>query len=434
MSEKRSNSDHSTDQMPSTPKAELDVETLEREVPDEGLEAWATVAGGFIIYFTGLGYFNAYGVYQDFYVREYMANKTPSEIAWIGSCQIALQFILGLPVGKAFDAGYFHHLMIAGSIIYCFSLWMLSFAQPNQFYQVFLAQGVGLGIGLGLTFLPALSVAAHHFSRRRGLAMGIMTCGASIGGIIFPIMLNNLMVNRGFAAGVRASAGLITALMLLANVLMRPRYPKNRPETSAPFKTLLRDPPYMAFVISGIFIMLGLFYPIFYLQIFSIEHGINEKVSFYTISFINAGGVLGRLIPNFLADRVGSFNILIPVTFLTACSILALIGSIDVGGIIFISLLYGAMNAGYVSITPAVLADLSKSRSEVGLRMGVWFSFAAAAALAGQPISGALIRGNFIWSTVFAGLCVAIGGFILIVSRFLFVRRQVSGGGHVRRA
>lgn len=41
--------------MPSTPKAELDVETPEREVPDEGLEAWATVAGGFIIYFTGLG-------------------------------------------------------------------------------------------------------------------------------------------------------------------------------------------------------------------------------------------------------------------------------------------------------------------------------------------------------------------------------------------
>lgn len=64
------------------------------------------------------------------------------------------------------------------------------------------------------------------------------------------------------------------------------------------------------------------------------------------ISFINAGGVLGRLIPNFLADRVGSFNILIPVTFLTASSILALLGSIDVGGIIFISLLYGAMNAG----------------------------------------------------------------------------------------
>lgn len=36
---------------------------------------------------------------------------------------------------------------------------------------------LGMGIGLGLTFLPALSVAAHHFSRRRGLVMGIMTSG-----------------------------------------------------------------------------------------------------------------------------------------------------------------------------------------------------------------------------------------------------------------
>ncbi|KAJ7714082.1 major facilitator superfamily domain-containing protein [Mycena metata] len=433
MAKKMTISDHSSSQ-PSAhtqpvPKYKSNEKQTE-ELPDGGLQAWATVAGGFMLYVAGLGYFNAYGVYQDFYVRQFMTRYSPAEIAWIGSCQIAIQFVLGLPVGKLFDAGYFHHLMIVGSIIYCFSLWALSLAKPNQYYLIFLTQGVGMGIGLGLTFLPALAVTAHHFSRRRGLAMGIMTSGASIGGIIFPIMLNNLLFRHGFAIGVRATAALITALMLLANLLIRPRYRKNQPASKASLRIIINDLPYMIFVAAGVFIMLGIFYPIFYLQLYAIKQGIREKIAFDTITLINAGGVLGRVIPNFLADRVGSFNVIIPVIFLAAGCVLAMLAvALGSGGIIAVSLLYGIMNAGFVSISPALLAELSTDRSEIGIRMGLWFSFTAAAAMAGQPLSGALILGNFRWSTVFAGVCLCVGGSLSILSRLFFLRRRLRDGG-----
>ncbi|KAJ7902706.1 MFS general substrate transporter [Mycena olivaceomarginata] len=414
----------STGPAPDKTTSEASTERHAEQVSEGGLQAWATVAGGLLVYMAGLGYFNAYGVYQDFYVREFMTNNSPAEIAWIGSCQIALQFLLGLPVGKAFDAGYFHHLMIGGSLIYCFSLWMLSLAKPNQYYIVFLTQGVGLGIGLGLTFLPALGVAAHYFSRRRGLAIGIMTLGASIGGIIFPIMLNNLLFRRGFVVGVRASAALITILMLLANLLMRPRYPKNQPAARTSLSLILTDLPYMMFVLSGIFIMLGIFYPMFYLQLYAIKQGIREKIAFDTITLINAGGVVGRLAGSFLALRIGNFNVIIPVIFFAAASVLAmLVVALKPAGIIVISLLYGAMNAGFVSISPALLADLSNDRSEIGIRMGIWFTITAGAALGGQPLSGALILGDFQWSTVFAGLCLCTGGCLAILARFLFLRK-----------
>ncbi|KAJ6510425.1 major facilitator superfamily domain-containing protein [Mycena sanguinolenta] len=363
-----------TDQTTSEPKMNSTEKPAE-QLPDGGLQAWATVVGGFMVYMAGLGYFNAYGVYQDFYVREFMTESSPAKIAWIGSCQIALQFVLGLPVGKAFDAGYFHHLMIVGSIIYCFSLWMLSLAKPNQYYPVFLTQGVGLGVGLGLTFLPALGATAQHFSRRRGLAIGIMTTGASIGGIIFPQVLNNLLFHHGFVVGVRATAILITILMLLANLLMRPRYPPNQFISKISLRLILTDLPYMIFVFSGIFIMLGLFYPIFYLQLYAIKQGIPEKIAFDTITLINAGGFVGRLALSFLALRFSNFDVLIPIIFLAAACILAMLApGLKSGGIIVISLLYGAMNAGYVSISPALLADLSNDRNEIGIRMGIWFT------------------------------------------------------------
>jgi MFS transporter, MCT family, solute carrier family 16 (monocarboxylic acid transporters), member 10 len=78
-----------------------------------------------------------------------------------------------------------------------------------------------MGIGVGLLFLPALTVLGHHFRRHRALAMGIASTGASMGGIIFPIMLNRLQPLLGFQKTVRISAGIAGVLLLVANVLMR---------------------------------------------------------------------------------------------------------------------------------------------------------------------------------------------------------------------
>lgn len=64
--------------------------------------------------------------------------------------------------------------------------YMLSLAKPQQLYQVFLAQGVAMGVGLGFLFLPGLAITAHHFKKRRTLAMGIVMSGSSSGGMLFP--------------------------------------------------------------------------------------------------------------------------------------------------------------------------------------------------------------------------------------------------------
>jgi MFS family permease len=117
---------------------------------------------------------------------------------------------------------------------------MLSFAKPNQYYQVihalaflisfsdlmqiFLPQGVGLGIAIGLLYIPSMAVISHHFRRKRTLVLSFVASGTSLGSIIFPIMLNNLLNgNVGFANGVRASAGLVSGLLLIACLCMRTR-------------------------------------------------------------------------------------------------------------------------------------------------------------------------------------------------------------------
>lgn len=56
-------------------------------------------------------------------------------------------------------------------------LFMLSIAHPDKYYQLFLSQGVGMGIGAGLVYVPAVAVQAHHWSTRRAVAMGIVVTG-----------------------------------------------------------------------------------------------------------------------------------------------------------------------------------------------------------------------------------------------------------------
>ena len=112
----------------------------------------------------------------------------------------------------------------------------------TQYYQIFLAQGVGLGLGVALQsvfplsfllnptyiedrFYPLVVVPSHWFRRKRAAAVGIVVAGSSIGGILFPIMLSNLFATIGFAWAVRAMALLMLGLQGLAIPLIKERLP-----------------------------------------------------------------------------------------------------------------------------------------------------------------------------------------------------------------
>lgn len=44
-----------------------------------------------------------------------------------------------------------------------------------------------MGLGIGLIFVPVVSIPSHYFARRRSLVAGIILSGNSAGAIVFPI-------------------------------------------------------------------------------------------------------------------------------------------------------------------------------------------------------------------------------------------------------
>lgn len=105
-----------------------------------------------------------------------------------------------------------------------------------------------MGLGAGTVYIPSVAVISHYFQKKRALAMTIVAAGSSLGSVIHPIMLNNTMFGSlGFANSVRASAGLVSGMLLIACCLMHPRLPP--PKKSLGFlpaiKKFSRDPAYI---------------------------------------------------------------------------------------------------------------------------------------------------------------------------------------------
>ncbi|KAJ7196427.1 major facilitator superfamily domain-containing protein [Mycena pura] len=350
--------------------------------PEGGLQAWATIAGACVTNI--LRYTTSFGVYEDFYKRDFLTTSSASSISWIGSLSTFFVISGGLLSGRLFDRGYFYHLMIGGSLLLSFSLFMLSLCKPEKYYQVFLAHGVGVGLGAGTTYVPSIAIVSHYFRRRRAIAMAIVSTGSSLGAVVHPIMLNNtLRSHLGFGNAVRASAGLVSGLLLIACLLMRPRLPP--PAADPPLwkslKRFSRDRVYLT-AIAGMTTFIGGFYfPIFYLQLDAISHGVSQTLGFYSLVILNGASCVGRLWPGFFAQRLGVINILMAASGCGAVLILSMIALKSVASVVAIGIIYGFWAGVFVTLMAPLVAVLTENMEELGLRMGVAFGIAGFSAL-----------------------------------------------------
>lgn len=174
---------------------------------------------------------------------------------------------------------------------------------------------------MSFLFTPALATVSRHFIRHRGLALGITVAGSSIGGVIWPIMLDQLLNSRGLSFGwtMRIVGFTMLPLLTIATLTVRPplEIPSQNelePKTtdSKGHKTDLSIAKSFTFQLmcAGLAISaLGLFSPFFYVTSYATSLGMSTSISFYLVSIVNGASLFGRILPGFLADRFGCFNL-----------------------------------------------------------------------------------------------------------------------------
>lgn len=61
----------------------------------------------------------------------------------------------------------------------------------------------------------------------------------------------------------------------------------------------------------------------------------------FQLTFLNAGSVAGRILPPFLADYFGVYNVLLPSMAASAVMLFAMFGVKTLAGMIIVGLLFG---------------------------------------------------------------------------------------------
>jgi len=109
----------------------------------------------------------AFGAFQSFYALTYIPSSTASAISWVGTIQAWLLIACGMVSGPLFDRGYFPVMVVAGSFLSVFGFMMLSLARA--YYAIFLSQGICMGLGFGLLYVPTVALISQRFATNRAV-------------------------------------------------------------------------------------------------------------------------------------------------------------------------------------------------------------------------------------------------------------------------
>ncbi|KAM6483641.1 putative translation releasing factor RF-1 [Trichoderma sp. SZMC 28011] len=372
--------------------------------PDGGLRAWLQIVAGHLVVFNTWGYIISFGIFQPYYME--MLNLPASAVSWIGSIQTCLLFLIGTFSGRAFDAGYTRTFLIIGFAMQVVGIFTTSVS--TTYWQLFLAQGICQGLGCGLVFAPTIANMSTYFSKKKILALSAAACGGGTGGVVFPLIAQQLIPKVGFRWTVRVMGFVVLASSFIIISLMRTRLP---PRKAGPLVdwSAFKELTYVLFAISMFITLWATYFAYYYARPYSIDRlDGSQSTSFNMLMIINAIGIPGRLVPAFLADRYfGAVNMFIPTILAAAICIFAWAGVNSITGDYIWVVFFGFFGAGIQGMFPATTAGLTKDLSKAGVRIGMIFTIISVAALTGPPLAGKLVavaNGSYIGAQIWGGV------------------------------
>ncbi|KAI9742105.1 MAG: hypothetical protein M1834_000495 [Cirrosporium novae-zelandiae] len=431
------------------PSEVIELQTLAEEGPaqDDGAlnndpepavekstEAYIVLVGVWCSMILCTGIANTIGTFQAYLGNNQLKNYSSQQIGWIFSTHIFLFLLGGAQAGPLFDAYSLRPLLIPGYIGFVAA--MMAFSACTEYYQFMLSFGILGGLSASILWTTGLATIGHWFYYKRAIATGLATSAGPIGGILFPILFEKLIPKIGFAWTVRTIGFICLAFGLMAITLMRPRLP--------PTRTLRWNANFSSFTdIRFILTTLGMFalelavlIPSSYITTYALYIGMPSSLSYQLLAYQNAAQILGRILPNWIADYWGRFNTMVLSSLPCAIVILVLwLKASTTASVIAFAVLFGLLSGTTSSLMAVCLSQLCRTE-EYGSKYGITYLVISPASLIGIPIAGAILNeggGGAKNSKNFQGLIIFCGTFYLLGSAFFALARIAGVGIKVRK-
>ena len=406
------------------PAGEKRPETFElTEQPDVfpgdvgALSAWLVLFGAFLSLFPSFGFMVSIGTLQDYWNLNQLSNYTPRDIGWIPSVFVYLSLGLGIAIGPLFDRFGPKWILYIGTSSYIVMIFLL--AECRLYWQFLLCLGFLGGIAGACLTTTSLAIVSHWFKVRRGLAAGIAMIGSSFGGVVIPLVLKATLPKYGYQWSIRILGFVFTGCLIVGNILMKPRLsPSPEAKKQAIFSLRLFLDPRFSFLTVAVFgVEIVLFGALGILPTYASLSDFPPDTGFYLIAVMNGVSCLGRILPGFVSDIMGRFNvfgIMIAVTLVFMLAIWLPFGHTDLIALYVFVALFGFGTGSWMALTPACIGQLCEAE-QFGRYYGTLYFIASLSTLVCIPISGQLVAS--VGPQVMVGfMCV-----VLVVSLIAFV-------------
>ncbi|KAF2007034.1 MFS general substrate transporter [Amniculicola lignicola CBS 123094] len=398
----------------------------EDNFPEGGLRAWLVVVAACGLLYPSFGFMVSIGTLQDYWARNQLSAYSARDVGWIPSVFVYLSLGLGIGVGPLFDRYGPRWLSLVGSVGYLLFTFLL--AECKLYWQIMLCCGILGGITGALLTTTALAAVAHWFKARRGLAHGISMIGSAGGGLTIPLILRSTLPKYGYAWSIRILGFIFLGCFIVGNILIKARIPPSAANKKKAIISLsiFGDLGFSLFTISVFGFEVVLFGALGILPTYAtLSTNYPPNTGFYLIAILNGVSCFGRILPGYVADKIGRFNTLLIMIVFTLFFMLVLwlpFGHKSLPALYCFAAFFGFGTGSWMALTPVCIGQLCRAE-EFGRYYGSMYFIASLATLICIPISGELVE--------VVGPQAMVGFFCVVLSlsliSFVFSRWAILG-------
>jgi MFS family permease len=359
---------------------------------------WFVVAGTFAITFVGFGCAYSFSAFVVSLQQDFAASR--GSVSVVFSLAGFLYFGLGLVSGPLADRWGARWFAVLGMILTGVGLVIASLARSLP--EVYAAYGLGVGLGVGCAYVPAVGAVQRWFVRRRGFASGLAVSGIGAGTLLVPPLAAFLIGALGwretyFILGVVAAiVGGGLALLIENDPRDRGLNPDGAPlgTDAEPMRAggvsvgeAVKSRRFIGLYAACFICSFGLFVPFVHLVPYALDHGLPQSSAVILLAMIGLGSTAGRFILGGVADRLGR-----PLSFLAMFLGMALAFGIwafatQLWALAVFAGLFGLFYGGFVALAPAVISDYFGGRN-AGSLIGILYTSVAIGTLIGPGAAG----------------------------------------------
>ena len=359
---------------------------------------WFVVAAAFAVTLVGFGSAYTFSAFVESLQRDFAASR--GSVSLVFSLAGFLYFGLGMVSGPLADRWGSRRLSMAGMLLVAVGLCAASVARTLT--EVYVAYGLGIGLGVGCSYVPALGAVQRWFIRHRGLASGIAVSGIGVGTLVMPPLASFLVATAGWRHAYLA-LGVIAAVVGVGMARLIENDPRDRglaPDGDALHADSPTEPPagfsvreavrsrrFAGLYAACLICSFGIFVPFVHLIPYALDHGIPRASAVLLLGGVGVGSTAGRFFLGGLADKLGRERALMVMFAGMALTLLIWAGSKGFWGLAVFALSYGVFYGGFVAILPALTMDYFGGRHVSGI-IGVLYTSIAFGTLIGPSAAG----------------------------------------------